>query len=679
MASHPLSHPWFASARRSPSAAPGYRADIDGLRAIAVLSVVGFHAFPRMVRGGFVGVDVFFVISGFLISTIIINGLKTGSFTFTDFYARRVRRIFPALIVVLAACFAFGWFALLSDEYMQLGKHIAGAAGFVSNLVLWNESGYFDTSAETKPLLHAWSLGVEEQFYFLWPLLLWLAWRSRLHLAILVAAVASVSFALNVIVLRGDAVAAFYSPQTRFWELMIGSLLAYAALRRPAILDRSEQAAAGRAGLLRDAQSVLGIVLIGAGVFALNRHLNFPGFWALLPTLGAALIIAAGPTAWINRVVLSNRLLVWIGLISFPLYLWHWPLLSFARIVESDTPEGRIRLAAVAISIVLAWLTYTLIERPLRFGRRTSAGTAALVLLMGAIGGIGYYAYAKEGLEFRAVVKNYNNNKNELVRLPAADADCDRYLAPQRPAFQYCRFTDVGARETVAVIGDSHAHTAFAGIADILRARNINTVLLANTACPTFLGAEYGRTDEIKIGCKRSIDQIIDTVVSKPDIRKVFIFTRGPLYVVGTGFGEVERYVDGQHLIGPTVFKATLQATIDKLNAAGKKVFYVTENPEIGRMPVGCIARPFRLAPKDCSLDRSAVLERQKEYLEVVNATTGATVVNSLDVFCPTERCLAAADGWLLYADSNHLSVAGSRYQAARLLDRHLTPEPAEP
>src|SRR5215470_2873449 len=165
------SHPWFASASRSPlaGAGRGYRADIDGLRAVAVLAVVGFHAFPGAFRGGFVGVDVFFVISGFLISTIIIKGLEKGTFRFTDFYARRVRRIFPALIVVLAACFAFGWIALLSDEYMQLGKHIAGGAGFVSNLVLWNESGYFDTSAETKPLLHAWSLGVEEQFYVLWP------------------------------------------------------------------------------------------------------------------------------------------------------------------------------------------------------------------------------------------------------------------------------------------------------------------------------------------------------------------------------------------------------------------------------------------------------------------------------------------------------------------------------
>ena len=158
---------------------PKYRPDIDGLRAIAVLSVVGFHAFPSWVNGGFIGVDVFFVISGFLISGIIYENLDKGEFTFREFYARRIRRIFPALIVVMTACFAFGWFSLLADEYKQLGKHIAGGATFISNLLLWQESGYFDNSAETKPLLHLWSLGIEEQFYIIWPLLLWLTWKRK--------------------------------------------------------------------------------------------------------------------------------------------------------------------------------------------------------------------------------------------------------------------------------------------------------------------------------------------------------------------------------------------------------------------------------------------------------------------------------------------------------------------
>ncbi|MFA6121206.1 MAG: acyltransferase, partial [Sideroxydans sp.] len=202
---------------------PKYRADIDGLRAIAILAVVGFHAFPTWVKGGFIGVDVFFVISGFLISTIIFGSLSRDAFSFAEFYARRIKRIFPALFLVLVASFVFGWFALLADEYKQLGKHIAGGAGFVSNFVLWGESGYFDNAAETKPLLHLWSLGIEEQFYFVWPLLLWFAWKRRFNLLTIALVVAVVSFALNVFTVRSDPVAAFYSPLTRFWELMVGS------------------------------------------------------------------------------------------------------------------------------------------------------------------------------------------------------------------------------------------------------------------------------------------------------------------------------------------------------------------------------------------------------------------------------------------------------------------------
>jgi peptidoglycan/LPS O-acetylase OafA/YrhL len=195
---------------------PEYRADIDGLRGVAILSVVGFHAFPQLVRGGFVGVDVFFVISGYLISSIIFRSLSQGRFTLRAFYARRIQRLFPALIVVLVACFAVGWLTLLANEYKQLGKHIAGGAGFSANLILWSESGYFDPAAELKPLLHLWSLGVEEQSYIAWPLLLFLAWKRRLSLLSLTLFVIAVSFWLNVSTSRTNPVAAFYSPIPRF-------------------------------------------------------------------------------------------------------------------------------------------------------------------------------------------------------------------------------------------------------------------------------------------------------------------------------------------------------------------------------------------------------------------------------------------------------------------------------
>src|SRR4051812_22457710 len=252
-----------------------YRADVDGLRAVAVLAVLAFHAFPAAVPGGFVGVDVFFVISGFLISGIILAGLEKGTFTFADFYRRRVRRIFPALVLVLAASLGIGWCVLLPDEFSQLGKHIAAGAGFVSNLALWRESGYFDSSAALKPLLHLWSLGVEEQYYLAWPLLLFLA-RGRAKATLwMIAAIGLGSFALNLAFVGSRPSAVFYLPPTRFWELMAGSALAFASLQRPAALPGGQR--------LKDCGAWLGTGLIGASLWMLHESQPFPGWRALLP------------------------------------------------------------------------------------------------------------------------------------------------------------------------------------------------------------------------------------------------------------------------------------------------------------------------------------------------------------------------------------------------------------
>ena len=299
---------------------PKYRPDIDGLRAVAVLAVVAFHAFPNWVRGGFIGVDVFFVISGYLISTIIFENLDKGTFSFAEFYARRIKRIFPALLLVLIACFAFGWFALLADEYKQLGKHIAAGAGFISNFTLWNEAGYFDNSADTKPLLHLWSLGIEEQFYIVWPLLLWFAWKRKFNLLTITIVVAIASFVLNIKGIKHDMVATFYSPQTRFWELLSGSLLAWVTLYKKdsfanvkhkvdwwlsRIVYSEKQGADGKT--LSKVLSFIGLLLLVYGFWIINKELSFPGKWALVPVLGAVLIIIAGSKAWVNRTILSNN------------------------------------------------------------------------------------------------------------------------------------------------------------------------------------------------------------------------------------------------------------------------------------------------------------------------------------------------------------------------------------
>lgn len=269
---------------------PKYRPDIDGLRAIAILSVVGFHAFG--VIGGFAGVDIFFVISGFLISTIIFESVENKSFSFIEFYVRRIRRIFPALSLVLIAVLIGGYFLLVDEEYMELGKHAAAGAGFMSNLVLWSESGYFKTEAELKPLLHLWSLGIEEQFYIFWPLIVWASWSSRFRLLAITALVLIASFLYNIHQVDIDSVGTFYSPLTRFWELLIGSILAALNFQRVNLNTAPSR--------YEHLISVSGGLLIVISLFLLDKTRPFPGWWAVLPTIGAAMIIFCSPKAIFN-------------------------------------------------------------------------------------------------------------------------------------------------------------------------------------------------------------------------------------------------------------------------------------------------------------------------------------------------------------------------------------------
>lgn len=661
---------------------PKYRPDIDGLRAIAVLSVVIFHAFPKVLRGGFVGVDIFFVISGFLISTIVFENLERGTFSFTEFYSRRIRRIFPALLLVLAACTVFGWFALLADEYKQFGKHVAAGAAFIANFALWGEAGYFDNSAETKPLLHLWSLGVEEQFYVVWPVLLWCTWRLRQNVLAVLLLFFALSFAFNIYGIRQDAVATFYLPHTRFWELLSGGLLAWFSIRKPLHLrmwfsgterHRSLPVVGNWNLALSNWLSMLGALLLIYGFAKIGKRSDFPGWWALVPVCGTLFVIMAGPSAFFNRIVLSNRLAVWLGLISFPLYLWHWPLLSFARIVESDQPAVAIRTAAVALAVLLAWVTYRFVERPVRNGGLNTLKVLVLAGLMVVVCVLGMIIFNFDGLEKRQSIAAYPNNKNELLRTVALDQPCLDYVGIQKPLFPYCRYHDAGAKETIAVIGDSHAHVAYPGIQDLATQAGKNTVLLANRSCPPLPGLPIPGVPQDKVECADRVEQLLSVVASKKDIQTIIVFTRGVIYFTGTEpLTGQSGQLNGSE-VSPEAFFSGTQKMIDFLVGAGKRVIYVTENPELRYLPQACMPRPLRIWMHDCSPAADDVYKRFAGYMAGVWQLNGATVVNSLDAFCSEDRCrVFDAHGSLLYADDDHLSVSGSRFQAQWLLRRFI-------
>ncbi|MEO8312569.1 MAG: acyltransferase, partial [Caldimonas sp.] len=323
------------------SATP-YRPDIDGLRAVAVLAVVAYHAWPQALPGGFVGVDVFFVISGYLITRILL----APGLSFADFYRRRIRRIFPALLIVLASTLAIGATFLPPDNFRNLLAHTIGGGLFVANFVSYHDVGYFNGAAELKPLVQLWSLGVEEQFYLVWPLLVGFAVRRGVLTRALVVG-ALLSFAAFAWLSEADPRAAFYLSPPRFWELIAGALLVGVAV--PARWTT--------------AASSLGLALIAASVVFIASETEFPGVLLLGPTLGACLIIAAPGTHPAGR-LLSSRAAVAIGLISYPLYLWHWPLLSLLRNFERS-PSNAAIAAVVAMSLLLAGLTWWIVERPL--------------------------------------------------------------------------------------------------------------------------------------------------------------------------------------------------------------------------------------------------------------------------------------------------------------------------
>lgn len=373
----------------APASKNGYRPDIDGLRAFAVISVILYHAFPQVVRGGYVGVDIFFVISGFLISSILFAEITEDRFSLTTFYGRRIRRIFPALAACLAAVLAYGFVYLMPHELAQLGKHVFFGAGFLSNIALWSESGYFDGAATSKPLLHLWSLGIEEQFYILWPALLWMAFRIKAAVARLLAVLFLASFAFNVVLSNTNISADFYLPVSRFWEFLAGAGLAW---RRQIILEPAARSWMSLAGLAA--------LLISAALF--TPEMRFPGWPALLPVAGAMAIILAGPEATVNRIVFSNRAVVFVGLISYPLYLWHWPLISYAYVMRlGKAPTPLMATALVAASFLLAWATYRFIEYPVRYGAHRQRRTQIVAACVAVLGACGLATWTQNGFPER--------------------------------------------------------------------------------------------------------------------------------------------------------------------------------------------------------------------------------------------------------------------------------------
>lgn len=640
-----------------------YRPDIDGLRAFAVLIVVLFHAFEKSLPGGFVGVDVFFVISGFLISSIIFKNLERGTFSFVDFYVRRVKRILPVLILVLTACYLYGWFKMFPAEFMALGKHIAAGAVFGSNFALWHEAGYFDAASTTKPLLHLWSLAIEEQFYLIWPILALIAFKARINFMWFNVTIVLASFATGIYLINHDMTAAFYSPASRFWEIGIGSLIAWLTFKHAdgyrVFADRLR---------LDNILSVSGAALLIFSLCYFDGSLRFPGYWAVIPALGTAMLILSGPNGVVNQWVLASKPAVWVGLISYPIYLWHWPLLTAIHL-ESDpivieNPD-LMRALAVTLSIILGWLSFVLVEKPVKRTKPENPTAALIFSTLLAVGAAGLLTNIKDGIasrvpenlrELGSITNAYAYFQfGEGVRVHTCHISMPMPEGFKRPP---ACFSD--QRPLLMLWGDSYAAALYPGIRALSESGNFGIEQVTVGNAPPFLDESKLAADN-KTVLADNLHAISLAASSKPDVIIMSWMVSGanapstPEESVKAFASTVVRIREASPysrivLIGPVPqWENTLSQTV---------VNYLK------KQPMGSLMEKYSsigLRPEPKVWDR---------YFAEHIPKLGVRYVSAYEAMCNQDGCLTNVgpkNSDLTAVDAGHLTKSGSEYLISRI------------
>lgn len=654
-----------------------YRKDIDGLRAISVVAVVLFHAFPGVVPGGFIGVDVFFVISGYLIASKIIESVGENKFSVIEFYQSRIVRIFPALCLVILSCIVFGYYFILPTTYALLGKHAFFSGIFLQNIALYLESGYFDVSGESKPLLHIWSLGVEEQFYLIIPAIA-IIFRKKMNLNGLasLASVMLASMVLNIVLSYNNQSADFYIILTRMWEFLFGAVAA--------------QGATNFGKKTQNFLSVIGISCIISSSLFLNSDIRYPGFWALLPVISSCFVIAS-PDGYVNRVLLSARVSRYIGKISYPLYLWHWPLLTIPHIVLGANLDNVQLLISVLSSFVAASATLHFVEKPVRLSTKYSMRLRAIILssIMLTISLAGYFIWMADGLPRRHLLLgqssgdfvedvrdpetilgnlalNFNVNDLNVVALRETEWN---YTNPHlckalSGAFIYnnkCVFDDYKSDNSVAVIGDSHAQHLMAGLKRNLFKYGYGVTPYAWPNCHPVIGTDI---------CDNYIIPAINKIEEDKTVKKVIISAfwwrnlscKNEIKL----FKKNGKEISCSELIDMTV--DSLSNTIKEMNERGKSVIIVTDFPHFGGTSSLCAQEIYER--KDRNYCHASYSKNYKEssdgFYRIINALIdhGARfqVYDLSQVICKDDVCSQEHDGILLSRDDGHLSVFGSIY-----------------
>lgn len=631
-----------------------YRPEIDGLRTLAVLPVLFFHAQLFGFSGGYVGVDVFFVISGYLITSIILNQQSQGSFSFKDFYERRARRILPALNVVLMSSVILGYLFLPAEQYRFFGLSLFSVSTFFSNILFNSSIGYFTPAVDEMPLIHTWSLALEEQFYFIFPVVILLIWKLRRQWQLLILSITLIASLLySQYLLEQDQVnQAYYLLPSRAWELMIGSLLAY-------IPKSWSQRHLGLSQIL----SLLGLVMVVASVFILDELSSFPGFAAIAPVIGSALIILfAIQGTWVAR-VLSFPPMVWIGLISYSLYLWHQPIFALLRIKSIGQPSELEFLIAIVISVILAVLSFHFIESPFRSRARFSS--TKIFILSGVsiilMAGLGLVIFKAQGIPQRFSTGYQLSSDLKSPKRAQCHTQGKDYLKPNKA----CRLG--GTKLKWAALGDSHVVELAYSLGAKLKSQDQSLVQLSFSGCPPAL-----RDSSKLVGCHSWLSEAQDYVLSKDSITHVMVSFRHSLYLMGD---QLKAYPQVQAHQVPPVFSeakgepleqywANYSFLVEQLLQAGKNVVLVDPIPELPT-PVSKGMSSWWIFSEGTLFDPVKTLaveyfyRRNQFILEKLEAFSHPrlTRIKPAQELCSKGYCSATREGELMYFDDNHLSI----------------------
>lgn len=641
-----------------------YRAEIDGLRAVAVVPVILFHAGVDLFRGGFVGVDIFFVISGYLITTILIDELSEEKFSIVTFYERRARRILPALFFVIAICLIPAWFWLLPHEARAFYQSVVSVSLFLSNIFFWLTSNYFDTSAELKPLLHTWSLAVEEQYYIFFPLFLSFFWRTgkKALLAILVL-VAILSLVLTKFAATISHATAFYLLPTRGWELMIGAFVAF-------YFSESRRYQFSR--LSKEIGAAIGLVLIAYSVFTFTKETPFPSFYTLAPTCGAALIILfASRETGVGR-LLSARILVGVGLISYSAYLWHQPIFAFARHRILGHPALGLMLALSLLALLLGYLTWRFVETPFRDKGKYSRAQIFAYSFGGCVLflGLGLWGHFSKGFISQSRWDGLRPTLNVLNEQRAGETYCKDNLIVSEFGPVVCLIGAKNVRADGVLWGDSFAGSLWFGMSELLEKEGRAFYFVSSNGCVPIEGASRTVRHEFKCTKERH-RAFVTAMLNRSDVKDI---VWAGSFATLLGSSAHDYLIDGVRAT-PAAARLGIEKTASKFLAQGKNLVFVSDVPKFPMHAANYAGKRYLYDGEKVnnglqSVSRLAI-ENQYNQRDLLDSLRRKTrVVDALDVFCGNESCSTHDEsGKLLFIDEGHLSFDGSRRLAGAVFN----------